>query len=62
MSDPAPNIEDAVELAMDGVRENHFLTTEVKRIDSLAFLLRLRGRLEELYEELAHERAKHGDG
>jgi hypothetical protein len=56
------DIDDAVEEAMEKIRESDFLTDAVSRTESLKFLTQLMGRLGDLYEELAHETLKHGDG
>ncbi len=55
-------VDEAVDEAMDQIRESSQLTDEVPRSQSLAFLALLVERLAELASELHLERLKHGEG
>jgi hypothetical protein len=54
-------IEDAVEEHMETIRQDYYLTTDVRRSVSIDFLTQLGERIAELAGELTHELVKHGE-
>lgn len=53
-----PDIHEKVEEAMEAVRDNHYLTTEVSQRDSIHFLVLLSERLGDLAAEIGGEIVK----
>lgn len=51
-------LEEAVDEAMEKIRDNHFLTDEVPRAESIEYLMQVAERCHELAGEIAGEGIK----